>query len=507
MRQKAIMVMLVLLLGSVSVATAYGPSTHMREADHFLTLCELQPQAGVQYDADFLRRHRRDLLLGSIWPDIGRVLTDKAVLGKVDENSVDPHNRHFVTWLLNEALTDYPADEWRVAFAIGNHMHCAGDATAQDMLTQHMAVVWGLGEMDAITGTMDNHPGGENEAVLEGGLEFMEPAFSYYFELVDEFITSPGGLARLTQIVSYYLDRYAEYFSLEVDYEPDALVGLIVDAFSDYPHNFPPCSANAQPEVLRWARSGFDNAQWAGAKGIDWDELGRVINNGLLEKDTWDRYFTEGFFAFSPQMMLDYHEGQGWYDYFPNWSAKAMKSGSIQSLSRALPQVLVPEDGRFLLDMNWYENDSTTPITSIDAASPPATVTLSLVLFDSHGRFLDDDSLMIRVREDSLDQTEVALQLFDDVSVDPWTYDVNGPLQVEVDFDPSPAITNGATGLIVELIHGESSTGRPYFTTDWSVYEQIEGIDLTKDAYTLQYSTYGHWPYSLRINYDEGVTQ
>jgi len=50
-----------------------------------------------------------------------------------------------------------------------------------------------------------------------------------------------------------------------------------------------------------------------------------------------------------------------------------------------------------------------------------------------------------------------------------------------------------------DIAHGAGPEGQIYFTTDWSLYTQIEEIDFTKDAYTLQYSSYDHWPYSLKV--------
>jgi hypothetical protein len=497
--KRTLLVTLALVTLVAGLAYAYGPSTHMREADHFLTMTELHPQDGMTRDPDFLRRHRQYLLLGAIWPDVARVITEQDA-GKVDENSVDPHNRHFVSWYLEQMLDQYPDDPWMVAFAVGNHVHCAGDATAQDSLTQHMAVRWKFGELDLLTGTMDDHPGGENEAVLEGGMEIMLPAFDYYLELVDTFLTSPGGLAALTELVGNYLDHYETYFAVEASMDRETAVARVREAFVDFPHRFPPCDRQAHPGVLAWARAGF-TPEAALAKGFDTDELLRAIGNGLLDGDMWALYFTEGFFDLTATMMLDFQEGQGYFDWFPNWSAQAMRSGAIQSLAAYLPGQMVVEDGRFLFGLAWYENDSMVPVTSIDATSPPATVTLAVTYFDTLGRTSSSDALFMRVREDSDDQTLIDADIFEEVNIDPWTYDVNGPVTLQLTFDPSPAIAASATGIVAEIGPGDNNTGLPFLSTDWSVYEQIDEIDMTKDAYSFNYSTYGHWPHSLRIVY------
>ncbi|NLH49083.1 MAG: hypothetical protein GX444_10820 [Myxococcales bacterium] len=498
-----------LLLLAMSVAAAapvwaYGPSTHMREADYFINLCELHPQPGIEYDADLLRRERAYLLLGALWPDVGRVITADAFARKVDENSVDPHNRHFVSWMLDGALAAYPDHPERVVFAIGNLMHCAGDATAQGMLTEHMSVVWKLGEMDVLTGTMDDHPGGENEAVLEGGLEIMEPRFDLYADLIEDFIATESGRQELLTIISDYLALYDEYFSPDRVIDPLAAFRTVENALTDLPANFPTCSPNAPRAIVDWARSGFTDFAALGEKGLDTDELLRVIGNGILNKAEWDRYYDEGFFAYSPTMLLTFGEGQPFYDLFPNWSTPQMKSGVVDSLAAYLPAALAVEDGRFLLEMSWFENDALVPVTSIDAASPPATVTLHLVYYDTPGRSVTATPLLVRVREDSPDAFTVVEAVADTV-LDPWAYDIDGPAEVNVGFDPASAIANGAAGFILELIDGEDAAAPPFFTTDWSVYGQITELDLTKDAYTLNYATYGKWPYSLQIVYPDGA--
>jgi len=503
------MLILAGLLLITGTARAYGPSIHMREADHFLTLCESDFHAGVQYDPDYLRHQRRYLLLGALWPDLGRVITKHDEATKVDETSVDPHNRHFVTWLLEDALATYPDDEWKVAFAMGNLMHCAGDAVAQNMLTEHMAVQWQLGEMDVVVGLMDDHPGGENEAVLEGGLEIMEPMLSYYLEQIEDFLLPPN-LSNLLEIVDYYLGKYTEYFGIASVYSPEEAAMSLLPSFADFPMNFPPCSPRAPLPLVQFARSGFTDFDYLFKMEIDTDELLRVIGNGLLEKENWDRYYDEGFFALAADALADFQTGQGLFDDFPNWSAAAMRSGVIQSLAAYLPDDLTVENGRFLLSLAWYPNDAVTPITSIDASAPPATVSLEIVLFETPGRASAADAMALRVREDSPAATVVAAAVFEEISIDPWEYlGTTSPLRLTMDFDPSGAIAHGATGFIAELISGDDAESLPYFSTDWSLYGRIEEIDMTKDAYTLNYSTYGHWPHSLLIDYPasgKGVT-
>jgi hypothetical protein len=249
--------------------------------------------------------------------------------------------------------------------------------------------------------------------------------------------------------------------------------------------------------LYRFAASGFTDASGVSEIGFDFQELLRILPS-LLSSDFWQTYYTEDFGLLSATMLLTYEPGQAFFDFFPIWSARMMKSGVIQSLAFYLPDVLETEDGRFLADLNWYADHGATPIMSIDANAPPATVTLELVFYDIPGRTQTGDSVLIRVREDSPAGTVIANE-YVSVGVDPWSYDVQAPVAVTLDFDPAPSIAAGANGFFVEIANKDDPEALPYFTTNWGVYQQIAEIDMNKPAYTLQYATYGQWPYSLEV--------
>ncbi|HPM78886.1 MAG TPA: hypothetical protein PK961_17490, partial [bacterium] len=377
-------------------------------------------------------------------------------------------------------------------------MHNCGDIVAQDMLVQHLAVRGRLGELDIVVGSFDDHAAGEVETLIEGGLEFMEPAFDIYWEMIDYFFLHEDGRRRLLEATNFYLAMYEEYFGVRVKISPRRAAQWAAYFLAD-PRRIP-VAHNGGEAVYRFALSGFTDPTPFADLTIDWDELLRLLTGPAITPAFWDTYYAEDFYLLSPTMMLTFAAGQGYYDVFPNWSAKMMKSGVIQSLAHYLPEQLTVEDGRFVLDLNWYPNDALVSITSIEAISPPATVTLEVVLYDVPGRTSTENAVTLRVREDSPDATPIA-SASADVYVDPWTYDVNEPATLSVEFSPAASIANGATGFIAELSLGDDPQALPYFTTDWSIYAQIDEIDMSKQAYTMQYSTYGHWPYSLFIEY------
>lgn len=491
-------------LALAATAQAYGPSIHMREADYYVALCELNPLPYPQHNADLLRRQIMMLRLGAIWPDIARVLVDlDDAPGKVDENMVDPHNRHFNSYLLDDALALYPQQQWKLAFALGNLMHNAGDIVAQDMLVQHLAVRGRIGELDVVVGYFDDYPAGEVETFIEGALEFMEPAFDIYREMVDHFLLNEDGRRRLLEVTNFYLAMYEDYFGVRVKMSPQRAAKWVAYFLAD-PRRIP-ATHHGGEALYRFALSGCADPTPLADLSIDWDELLRLLGGPAITPAYWDTYYDEGYYLLPPTILLTFANGQGYYDVFPNWSAKMMKSGVIQSLANYLPDQMTVEDGRFVMDMNWYPNDALVSITSIEAVSPPATVTLQVVLYDVPGRSSTENTVTLRVREDSDDATLVA-SASADVHVDPWTYDVNAPTTLSVEFAPAASIANGATGFIAELALGDDPQALPYFTTDWSLYNQIDEIDMTKQAYTLQYSTYGRWPYSLFIEYPPDTT-
>ena len=476
---------LVFVALTASLAFPYGPSIHMREASTYVTLSyRVGPLPGPEHDPVLLETQKWFLWLGSIWPDIARLLTDKRSGGPglvdVDEGVVDPHNRHFNRYLLEEALAVYPAEPWRVAFAVGCLIHNTGDMISQDMLTQHMAVRAGTGEMDVIPGSFDTHAGGEVEGLIEGGLEIMEPALWTYVVMADRFLGTPEGQADLLMVLDYYMPEYEAYFGL-----PPGSAGR--------------AGALGRAEAILGDLPGSLTADPVDAgRAIDWDEMLRILSGPAGTQPFWDLYYTEYYFLLSPVIMLSYESGQAYFDNYPNWDSKMMKSGMIQSLNGFLPGRLAEEDGRFLSELRWVDDDTGLSVTRIDALAPPSTVTLTVKLYEALGHTPREDVVSLRVREDSAAGT-VVQSASADVGMELWDVNDVTPRTLSVTFDPAPAIAAGASGFFAELAHGTDPAGLPYFTTDWSVYTAIGEIDFTKDAYTLQYSSYGDWPYSLGV--------
>ena len=499
MRRLVCCALLILLGGLASPALAYGPSIHMRELERFITMSELQPPATAAFSPDLLRRQWRYLMLGAFWPDLARLLVNARRDDGVDENLVDPHNRHFVMWLLDNALAQPPENEWQVAFAQGNLGHCAGDSVSQDMFVEYEAVVAHFGAMDILPSMAAGAPDGLNEDLVEGGLEFMEPALSYYLVMVDDFLTTDAGRQELSTVLTFYLAAYHEYFPNARVLDADRALPLVLDALADFPRRFPPCAPRGSPALRNFARGGFrDRGRLAGG-AVDWQELTRFLTGPAITQAFWDRYYDEGYFDFSPTMLLTFADGQPFFDDFPNWSEPLMRASVLQSLAYYLPGRLTPNRGRFLFDLGWFPDGANSPVTSIDAAAPPVQIVLTATFIDSLDAASVSPWVTLVVREDSAAATVVA-SATGDVANDPHFYNVNPPRTLSVAFDPAPSIAAGANGFFAELHEGKDPGGPLDLTTNWDIYTQITGIDMTQDVYTSQYAVYGQWPYSLQID-------
>ncbi len=494
-------ILLLIFLVTVNLsgrAGAYGPSTHMRETERYIELCRENPLPGPEHDPDLLQEGIWFFRLGSIWPDIARLLTydnsGGAVL--VDENLVDPHNRHFNRHLLNQALEIFPEDDWKIPFTTGCLLHNTGDLVAQDLLTQHMAVRSRTGELDILPGFYDDHAGGEVEGFVEGGLEIAHAESFLYRGMIFHFLIQPAGRADLLMVLEYYLEEYEQYFEVPLCPGPDEAFLGVEEILSGEPWSL---LAPVARDAFNQLCGGYAaRATFPGNGLIDWSEVTRMYNGPASSRRFWSLYRTEGYSDLSPMILLTFDDGQGYFDNFPNWSSKMMKSGAIQSLNAYLPDELEPEDGRFLSELEWLDDDTGGSIVSIDPFDPPSSVTLSLALYETPGRTPGADTVSLRVREDSESGT-LAAWTAGSARMDPWDIEGVAPVVLAVSFDPGPYITNGAGGFFAEVGHGSNPEDRPWLTTDWSVYRRIDEIDMDKAAYTLQYSTYGHWPYSLEI--------
>ena len=498
MRRRWMCVVMAALLAAAA-AEGYGPSNHMREANLYILLCRLASQPGLEHHPALLSRYRSHLLLGAVWPDIARVLLNlpsgDARRG-VDEDSVDPHNRHFNRYLLDQALADYPEEPWRVAFAVGCLIHNTGDLVAQDLLVPHLAVRGGLGELDALPGLFDGGAGSEVEGLIEGGLEFMYPATNLYARLSRRFLGTVQGRDELGRICDHYFSEYTDYFELPAPARRETSHAELEGMLGVIPWDIP--NHGGDPRWYRFARSGMRDVRAIDGLVIDWHEIARVFGGPAGTSAFWFTYWAEGYFLLSPAMMLTFREGQGYYDWFPNWSSRIMKSGVLQSLNTYLPGQFAVEDGRFVMDLVWRNEATGQPITEIDASTPPARVSLTVWLFDVPGRSGADTRVTLRVVEDS-DQGEVVAGAATTIDFPVWDAEQVMPVAVAVEFAPALSIARGARGFHAELVPGEDLHGPAWFTSNWQPYAGIQEVDMSKEVYRRHYATYDRWPHSLRV--------
>ena len=475
-------------------AQAYGPSTHMREAEHYIEILQAKTLPDPHHDPQLLENDIWMLRLGSIWPDLAGPIFKST--RKVDEHYVNPHNRHLNIYMLEQALAQYPTDPWKVAFAVGCLLHNTGDLVSQDMFTQHLAARAWTGELNVFNGIMDDHVGGENEGLVEAGLEIAFPALDLYLDMADHFILDPDGRARLQETYDFFAQIWDDFFADPAAApEPEGFDHVIWE-LADLRRIVIPEGVTAVQ--LSGLALGLAETHSAGKSLINWGELVRMLSGPLATPGFFDMYYDEGYFDLSPTIMLTFEPGQGCFDYLPNWSSKIMRSGSIISLNSYLPDHLAYEDGIFIYDQKWISTNTGEPVFFVDATAASEPVTLIMKVFMIPGRTPTDDVVTMRIREDTPERQVVAA-VSGNVYMDAFEPGTYVPITLSVGFTPAESIGRNARGFFAELAHGEDPEALPFFTTDWSLYQRIDVIDFSADAYVWNYSTYNHWPFSLKV--------
>ncbi|MCB9476920.1 MAG: hypothetical protein H6685_08610 [Deltaproteobacteria bacterium] len=481
-----------------ATAKAYGPSIHIREADAYLDLLKDVDLPGPEHDRRLLKRNKWELRLGAIWPDLARILVDSGAIGTgVDEGMVDPHNRHLNYFMLQDAIDS--GEEWKIAFAVGCLMHNVGDSISQGMLVEHMNVRGHLGEMDLLPGTYDDHPGGETEGLIEGGMEVVHLDLGAYLGMAFHFLIGSGGSARLTEVLDYYNEIWSSFFGQASAVRPGSIKDLRY-MLGDLAHRTPPCNHHA---AMRYLADPTPDPLLSpdAVAAINQAELDRVFGGPAGTAEWWNIYYDEGYHDLAPFALLTYAPGQGYYDNLPNWSSKMMKSGSMQGLNEYLPGEMAVEDGWFVSDLYWVDDTTGHRITSYDADANSSSVTAYVSVYAAPGRTKTTDRITFTADIVQLGGNTVPYGHFPvNFVVDPMDVDGFAPQTITITVDATAL--NSAQAVHLSLSDGGVNDGNlPFFTTDWSGYDGIDEVDMSSAAYD-QYATFDLWPQSLRVTHN-----
>eukprot|EP01028_Stygiella_incarcerata_P005126 TRINITY_DN2194_c0_g1_i2.p1 TRINITY_DN2194_c0_g1~~TRINITY_DN2194_c0_g1_i2.p1 ORF type:complete len:533 (+),score=129.27 TRINITY_DN2194_c0_g1_i2:221-1819(+) len=529
-RSSSTVVVVSLLLSLLVISVnGFGPSIHMREADRYIELCEELDNNIPYRNATFLHNNHWVFRLGAVWPDVARVLIEFAESSSqeemhtvdlsVDEGSVDPHNRHFNSFMLANAMQTYPTDAWKVALSAGCLMHCSGDLVSQSMLVPHLSVRGGVGALNAIEGTDEAAPDGMLEDFIEGGLEIVFPDFSLYLGLADTFLVHKDGRKLLEDIISFYFEQYDEYFKLHILDDLKEKWDHIMQEIENIIHHLihgewigasHPKETRQLLSILLQSHSEPKSRSTMEAKSnirINWKEVDRLLHSPIVHHDWWNAYFSEGFHDLSAAIMMSFEDGQGYYDNIPNWSATVMRGGVLNALAQFVQgnATMEVEDGIFVLDMRWTDMQTHKSIRSISRSNPPSSVDLDVVLFSVPGRKTSTEThFTMRVRCDDGDESQVVQYVPFTFTVDPLDVAHYDPVTVSLQFDPSAALkSSSCNGFTMELAHGNDkiSIRPPYFTSNWETYTENVGdrVFLSEPVYA-SYGTYSSPQlYSLKV--------
>lgn len=514
----------ILVLAQAWPVAAYGPSIHIRESMKFQELNRQFPQTGLQHDPAYLDQFVWELRLGAIWPDLGRVIVSHPVPPKgfprgavnVDEGMVDPHNRHFNMFMMQQGLSEYPNNPWKVAFGLGNLCHNTGDGVSQSMLVPHMSVRGRMGPLDLTTVEEHGVPDGADEDFIEGAMEFVHPAPGVYADMTKHFILDPVGQAELGNITYWYLDQYFSYFHLPRAMMPrnDDVLDLVIKLLEGLPLSLLQPIAKI---AYQWLESNFSLAVLAQLP-VHWDEVTRLLLSPVMTPAFWQLYYTEGFFTYSPTALLTFRDGEWFWDELPNWSPYIMQMGATLAFNVYNPTVLEPEDAIFPLNWCWQDEDTGACVRSVSASKLPTRIRLSTRVFQVPGRTKvpTDPTITLRIRADMGDHVAlggkvIAAASFD-VASDIWDFNattpsapIYRPTTLTVDFsaaDLAPFLGQ-LKGLHGELVHGSASAALPFFTSDWEGC-YVPGVAAHVNLQLPVYDYYGAYRtpqlYSLAVN-------
>jgi hypothetical protein len=487
---------LLLALWLSRAALAYGPATHINEAERYLELLHASPLPGLKGDEASLSQ-RQNLLyfkLGSIFPDIARELPG---------TYFEPHEPRFTYFLFDSAARETPDEPWKVAFGLGNLAHSSSDMAAQDFVTQYFTVAAHLGELNTIEGEMDTHPGGENEAFVEIGIElaYFEPR--EYLQMARFFALPPLGAARLKKVIDYYFTMAARYYG-----EPSQPQSAF-----DRDENFRagnrimtnlPYSLWDHNPIWRWLARTQDLALMSDpAKppaladySLNRAEIRRLLRGPGFPLRKFFRRYQEYFRDLGPTILREIEPGNHWYEDWKTWDPNMMKSAALESLNYYLPTIYSVTRGDFVADMAFRNEATNELLVAITSDAAPLRIVATAEIYSATA---STQTMTIRVRQDApgndYNHDTIVASATQSVSTDPFQYGQKKRDILQVVFEPGPYLAT-AEGFYLELVaDGEE---KAFFTSTFEYYQQIEALDMTAAPYAM-YSTYDAWPRSLRV--------
>ncbi len=486
------------LLMSSTTLHSYGPATHIGEAVRYIEMLEEQPLAGPKGDIALLSDP--EILpyfkLGATFPDIGRVLPGFCR---------DSHDEPFGYYFFEQGVEESAQAPWKQAFALGYLLHICGDISAQLFVTQRFAVLGKWGELSVIEGVMDDHPGGENELLVEAWLEIEFADLSQYVYLLSFFLQG----TRLDEVLDFYNTSFTDFCGGtamgDVDMAQQRLI--VVQMMSDWVEFAE--SQNGDPWhdlVAAWrAGIGLDGQSLIldrQSSLINERELTRLLEGPTFsDPDFWNLY-PDQYKELGPTILRVFEPGENWYDVWPTWSAQTMSAASIGSLAHFLPDLFHPDADVIVWDVAWTDGEG-APLSEVDAMNLPAQICCEVELYAT-SEVARTVSARIRRHIVGVDPGADPILGSESVSFghDPYAYSTTDLADVRVCVDPG-GTTDDAWGYVMDLVTA-SYPDKPFFTTNFGAFYAVGEIDiLGLTSYQTIYDTYEKWPRSIRLTGQE----
>ena len=484
--RKFLMLMIAAILLPVSVS-ALGPATHMRESRLYVANLSTDPLPGEpRGDLTLLSDPANTpyLELGSIFPDLGRALSG---------SYFEPHDRDFGWHVFSRGVEEMATDPWKLAFGLGYLNHLTGDITAQDVMTQYYATRFPFGEMDVVQGLMDDHAGGENELVAEMWTEALQAELSDYTDLATFFFQA----GRLTAVLDWYNELALEHFGPPTskisvaDQRTEALAWI-----RSWPMVIETVRANVADGIVAYAQMKVGLNAATALPSINHYELQRILDMDVFGSDYWDEY-PSYFRNLGPHILRVINPSEHWYTDWPNWSAQGMIGGSIQGLCAYAADF--SGNDRQVVFRAGFRDGGGSALVSFDRTNPPASFFAYAEVFNVYDDTVD---IVVRVREDhpglSIDDDPIVAEC--DVTIDTDLFDYSAVARDEIVCEVTPAASlDDVTGYTLEVARDDDPDGKSFFTSNFDLLRDIEEIDLDSAAYEAMFSTYDHYPRSLKI--------
>lgn len=491
------------LLQCALTAQASGPFVHIREGARTFELLKEQkhPLAQTLEGTDALPF----VQIGAIFPDLQLVL--KSI------------KKGTHSWALGKFLVENAKGEafWKQAMALGFLIHIASDASAESMFTPYYNIKSALGPVDVLRGTDDQRGEGEMELWVEFLNEFYNGDTDAGLTLLDQFISNPQPAPspyNMGVLVTHFCQQANLYFSGqfgdcdEMVAELNQTLGKATAAIDDFglanakallqaARGLPPSAIvelllNSNGSGISSILSAFGLNVGGDLDGVQWL---RFKNSEMMSSATFFADYGTLFATLGPWFAYENLLGDSVNGDWPRYRGTNIIAGNIQGLVGHLdPATNQQNAGQLVYDLRFEDPLTGNALTEIDAKNAPASVRVRLQLVNLRH---ESAAITLRVLADrpGFDQGQDPLvaSTTATISHDPQRYVTTQVFEIVLTFDPRPHLSH--LGFYVDL----QKEGKRFFSSSWDPFETLSTVDTQRPFVRRFYSTYEHWPRSLKI--------